>query len=73
MRDGQNVKSKFFPPLAIILSLKIFDGKVSFMLDGDVQRVSVSAPPPVKKSGQFNRIKNPGYPESSSWQIGDRI
>jgi hypothetical protein len=49
MRDGQNVKSKFFPLLAIILSLKIFDAKISFMLDGDVQGVSVSTPSPAKK------------------------
>ena len=43
-RDKQNVKSKFDLPLAIILSLMIFNGKVSCyaMADGNVQDVSVS-------------------------------
>jgi hypothetical protein len=41
-RDGQNVKSKFVLPLAIILSLMMFDGKLCFMSDGNVQGVSVS-------------------------------
>jgi hypothetical protein len=40
-RDGQNVKSKFVVPLAIVLSLLIIDGKLGFMSDGNMQGVSV--------------------------------
>ncbi len=36
-RDGQNVKSKFVLPLAIILSLMMFNGKLGFMSAGNVQ------------------------------------
>jgi hypothetical protein len=40
-RDGQNVKSKFVVPLAIVLSLLIIDGKLGSMSDGNMQGVSV--------------------------------